>query len=234
MAADCRLLIEFDTPVTEKGNVPIVAEVFDGAFARVWHGTVRLLESRMVNLQTSGPYLVRAWLPNGELVTQSGVATDGETTAVRLAPQDSPHRSLGWARYTQTREGHDLDEGRPETAVRFQYHLDDPFSPTHTVRVRAHAFQKGVLSPRAPRIEIDRSLNRDGSIPISRGRPARVRVATESGQSWLEVHGQLTGILANDFPQLFSADSFSVALPTINESEVEVLLEYDAASNLRD
>jgi hypothetical protein len=233
MDPTAKLSIRFAESVAPSGDSPIVAEVVDSRFAVVWRGQVSLATSQQVALDEAGPYLVRAWLPNGELITANANATSGESTDVPLYPQlVSPHEDMAWAYYGQPTPGIP-SVGAPKDADKrgfLGFHRS--IYANASVSVVQHG-REGLLRRRSGgQISLkDSADSRESSSSLPRlrlegGDPIRFRVLPNSGPLWLEI--DITSASSKQIKGKWWA-----VLPTVRGNEIEVLLGLDDANGLR-
>ena len=93
-----KLVVNFAPYVADTGSAIVPMEILDAKFQRV-QGVADTLElGTPVEIDVpAGEYLVRAYLPNGELLSQQITAEEGITTTADLTPEfTSPRESLSW------------------------------------------------------------------------------------------------------------------------------------------
>jgi hypothetical protein len=228
MAPIAELFIHFAEYVTPTGNAPVVAEVLDSNLALAWRGLITLDGGRHVSVDTAGPYLVRAWLPNGELIASQAEAVVGTQTDVPLYPQlRSPQEDLAWAFYMQpTTAGAAIrHDDRGDEGLQLQ-------APEEVGVLRADVIYGSIRRDEkeyAGSISVETgSTELDGShvLTLEGRRPTRLMIHTRSGQVWLRLTDEF-GSAAIRGHQTW------VAMPTIDNDVVEVLLTSDPIVGVR-
>src|SRR4051812_43700386 len=96
------LKVQFGRGVTETGAASVPLEIIGADMRRLGEPHLLRLDRELDITVPPGPYLVRAHLPSGELVSTQVEVGAGESKRVVLASvSESPSESLGWAYYTQ-------------------------------------------------------------------------------------------------------------------------------------
>jgi hypothetical protein len=95
-----QLNIQFGFSVTNTGESRVPVEVINQKQARIWAQPVRLNRTATVSVPP-GTYLIRAFLPNGDVLSEQADATKGDATVALRPNVQSPSESFGWAYYLQ-------------------------------------------------------------------------------------------------------------------------------------
>jgi hypothetical protein len=226
------LFIRFGAPVTDTGDSPMIAEVIRHDLSLAWRGTISLATGLSVPLDKGGHFLVRAWLPNGELLMAQAEADEGQSTEVRLYPERrSPREDYAWAYYVQPKASI-ADVGMLESDGRLR-----PFSDIHEPDKTWGRFEIRVVFG-------GRNLLRDESagnvtvepdatepepskiVTLLNDVPTRVRVQSKEGQVWLRIQTMETSLK-------HLIGTWWAALPSIDGANTEVLLSLDPVVGLR-
>jgi predicted RNA-binding Zn ribbon-like protein len=216
------LFIHFGENVTDTGDSPVVAEVFDAKLTLAWRGTITLGQGTRVSLPIAGPCIVRVWLPNGELITVQPDVVPGQLNDVPLYPEvRSPHEDFGWAVYVQANPiAASTGQIIGETGVRALPELFRGLAARRRFRIRAvYGGKRGRVTDAAGTISVEsqaHAFQPEQLLTLDDEEPRRVRVRANSGQVWLCVDEP-----GNSHRRLW------IALPTISGGEIELLLRRD-------
>jgi hypothetical protein len=221
VASEAHLFIHFGIPVAPTGDSPVMTEVIDAGLNRVWQGVITLAGGgKQVDVARGGDYLVRAWLPNGELVTTQVEAAAGRVTDVSLLPSvRSPHENWAWAFYVQPtvqpRQAALFREPIFEVSRLSELRIDAVTGPSFTENADATVIVENSFGNFEPA----------DTISIDKG-PIRLQVKTRAQQTWLRLREANVSLLE-------SPSEFLVAMPTIDLNTVEVLVSPDPMRGLR-